>query len=434
MRVLGVTETCDLGSLYLRLLGEGHEVRISVSEPLAEGTMAGLVPRVDDWRGELDWLRESGRDGVVVFEAVGFGELQDELRRAGFNVIGGSAFGDRLEHDRGFALGLLARQSLRIAPVREFTSADEAIADLKSRPRRCVFKLCESAGETFVGAFTDGSDIVALLGGRPRNEARFILMDHVDGIETGVGAYFNGDRFLRPACVDWEHKRFFAGNMGELTGEMGTVATFMNSDRLFEATLEPLEPLLRDAGHVGWVNLNTIVNADGIWPLEFTCRFGYPGFAVIEPLQEVGWGELFALITSPDSTSFPTRDGFSTCIVLTTPPMPLSRKEVDAPVGLPLMIGEVDKAHLHLGEVGLRGTQLVTAGLYGWTAVVTGIGETVEQSRATAYANASKVNAPNLRYRLDIGDALIAGDLDQLSSWGWLNSSPSERIASQIVR
>ena len=434
MRVLGITETCDLGSLYLRLIDSGHEVRISVSEPLAEGTMAGLVPRIDDWRAELEWVREAGREGVIVFEAVGFGELQDDLRRGGFNVIGGSAFGDRLEQDRGFALDLLARQGLHIAPVREFYSATQAIADLKYLPRRCVFKLCDSEGDTFVGAFADGSDVVAVLETRSELATRFILMDHVEGIETAVGAYFNGERFMRPACLDWEHKHFFAGNMGELTGEMGTIATFRGSDRLFDLALAPLEPMFREAGHVGWINLNTIINEDGVWPLEFTCRFGYPGFAVLEPLQAIGWAELFSQLIVRGSDVLPTHDGFSTCIVLTTPPMPSSRKQVDAPVGLPVMVGDINRAHLHLGEVGLRGERFVTAGLYGWTAVVTGVGETVEQSRAIAYANASKVRAPNLRYRLDIGEALSAGELDQLSSWGWLNSSPPDRIASQIVR
>ena len=140
------------------------------------------------------------------------------------------------------------------------------------------------------------------------------------------------------------------------------------------------------------------------------------------------------VVTSADSVSFPAHEGFSTCIVLTTPPMPLSRKEVQAPVGLPLMVGDIDPDHLHLGEVGANGPQLVTAGLYGWTAVVTGTGASVAESKAAAYANAAKVRAPNMRYRLDIGDALIAGELESLANWGWLNSSPPERIASQIVR
>ena len=124
-----------------------------------------------------------------------------------------------------------------------------------------------------MGTLPDGSDVAALLQMQPPPDgAPFILMDHVDEIETGVSAYFDGQRFLRPACLDWEHKRFFAGNMGELTGEMGTVGTFNGSDRLLEAALLPLEPLLKEAGHVGWVNLNTVINEEGVWPLEFTCR------------------------------------------------------------------------------------------------------------------------------------------------------------------
>lgn len=422
MRVLGITETCDLGSMYLRLIGEGHQVKVSISEPLAHGTMAGLVPRVERWQDELDWVR-ADPTGIIIFEAVGFGELQDRLRSEGFNVIGGSAFGDRLENDRDYALGLLQEQGLNLARLRKFTTAAEGIADLEEHPRRAVFKLCDSAGDTFVGGLADGSDVAALLRVRPpKDGSQFILMDYVDGVETGVGAYFNGERFLLPACLDWEHKRFFAANMGELTGEMGTVATFAGSERVFEAALRPLEPLLTDAGHIGWVNLNTIINEDGVWPLEFTCRFGYPGFAVLEPLQGIRWSELFSSLISGEAGSFPALEGYSACIVLTTPPMPLSRKDVDAPVGLPVVVADVDPRHLHLGEVGATDNGLVTAGLYGWTAVVTGVGETLEEAQSAAYANAAKVYAPNLRYRLDIGDALINGELELLSKWGWLKS------------
>jgi phosphoribosylamine--glycine ligase len=418
--------------MYLRLIAEGHDVRASVSEPLANGTMAGLIPRSEDWRDDLEWV---GSDGLILFEAVGFGELQDQLRAQGYNVIGGSAAGDRLEDDRAFALQLLARQGLRVPAVVEFSQVDEALADLASRPRRCVFKASASAGDTFVGLLDDGRDVAAVLHARRSQPGgTFILMDFVAGVETGVGAYFDGNRFLRPACLDWEHKRFFAVDMGELTGEMGTVATFDHSDALFEATLAPLEPMLREAGHVGYVNLNTIINAEGIWPLEFTCRFGYPGFAVLEPLQAVGWAELFTRMVGRRGGRLPTRDGFSLCVVLTTPPFPYSRHDIAAETGLPLLIGDVPSDHLHLGEVGRNGEQLVTSGLYGWTAVVTGTGATIQDAKAAAYTHARQVQVPNLRYRLDIGDKLISGDLERLASWGWLKSAPESRIASQIVR
>lgn len=431
MRVLGIGETCDLGSMYLRLLDEGHDVRVSVSNPLASGTMAGLVPRSADWRADLDWIRGTN-DGVILFEAVGFGKLQDKLRAEGFNVIGGSAVGDRLESDRSYAQNLLGAQGCRTAPSSQFGTVEAALEDLRSRPRRCVLKLNASAAETLVGALPDGRDIAALLRLRPP-AGPFILMDHVEGVETGVGAFFNGTQFVRPACLDWEHKNFFAGDLGELTGEMGTVATFEHSDALFEATLEPLTELLREAGHVGWLNLNLIVNEQGVWPLEFTCRFGYPGFAVLEPLQAVGWGELFNLLLRGE-TRLPTDRGFSVCIVLTTPPFPQSRKEIDAPVGLPIMVEGVEREHLHLGEVGLVDTELVTAGLYGWTAVVTGTGPTVAEARDAAYARARKVRTPNIRYRLDIGEKLVDGQLQQLIDWGWMKSIPPSRMASQIVR
>ena len=92
MRFLGVGDYCDLGSLYLRLLAEGHEVKISISEPLCQGTLAGMVQRVDDWEAELAWIRQAGKEGIILFENVADdrGARQDALRADGLQVIGGS--------------------------------------------------------------------------------------------------------------------------------------------------------------------------------------------------------------------------------------------------------------------------------------------------------------------------------------------------------
>ena len=93
MRFLGVGDACELGALYMRLQEEGHEVKVFIQDPLCRGTLAGIVPQTADWRRELAWV---GRDGIILFENVSEmrGALQDELRQDGYQIIGGSAFGD----------------------------------------------------------------------------------------------------------------------------------------------------------------------------------------------------------------------------------------------------------------------------------------------------------------------------------------------------
>lgn len=432
MRFLGIGDYCDLGSLYLSLIEEGHDVRVSIANPLCKGTLAGMVEQTNDWRGELDWIRAAGRDGIILFENVAEnrGELQDALRKDGFGVIGGSAYGDRLENDRGYAQRVLAEAGLSIARVWEFPDRAAALAFLDANPGRYVLKFNgpEAAIDNYVGRLDDGRDVRAFLRKLAHPEAlraSLVLMEYIEGIEMGVGAYFDGEKFLAPACLDWEHKRFFPGDLGELTGEMGTVVTYARSRRFFERTLGRVEKLLREHAHRGYVNLNTIVNERGIWPLEFTCRFGYPGFAILSPLQSIPWGELLAAMIDGSRSTFDTRPGFSVGIVLTIPPFPYPRSQVDEPVGLPVLFeGELtgeQRRNLHYCELGLEDGELVTSGLYGWAMVVTGVGETIPLALLRANALADRVLIPNVRYRRDIGARLIAGDYARVERLGLLD-------------
>jgi phosphoribosylamine--glycine ligase len=424
MRFLGIGDYCDLSSLYLRLQEEGHEVKVSIANNLCRDTLADLVPHVDDWRGEIAWIRAAGAEGIVLFEnaAEQRGALQDEMRRDGLHVIGGSAYGDRLENDRAYAQEVLRGLGLTVCPVYEFPDPAKALQFLDREPGRYVVKF-NGPLESFVGRLDDGRDVRAFLSGLDADVPSLILMRHLDGIEMGVGAYFNGERFLKPSCLDWEHKRFFPGDLGELTGEMGTIVTYQNTARFHELTLARMAPLLQSGGYCGYINLNTIVNEAGIWPLEFTCRFGYPGYAILDPLQATPWGELFHAMVTRAGVSFQTRAGFAAGVVMTTPPFPYSRSMVREPIGLPIVfdgITDDERSHLHYGEVRLKDGHLVTSGAYGWTMVVTGTGAGVRQARERANHLADRVIIPNARYRRDIGDRLIAGELDRLKAMGLL--------------
>ena len=430
MRFLGVGETNDLGDMYLRLLDAGHEVRVHMSDEESQDVMQGMIDFVPDWRLCLDWIRDAGDAGIVVFETANAGEDQDELRRNGFNVIGGSALGDRLELDRPYAQRVFEEYGMRTAGTREFGSFDSAIAFLRETPGRYVFKLNGSgwaSTRNYVGQMDDARDMIALLTATRDNwtldeDPSFVLMEHVEGAEIGVGAFFNGQDFLEPANLDWEHKRFFPGDIGELTGEMGTVVTYRGAQPMFERTLKHLAPLLRESGYCGYINLNTIVNEDGIWPLELTCRFGYPGFAILDSLHEDDWSVVLPALTQRKTKSFRTKDGFSVGVVLTVPPFPYSDGYDELGRGTPICFRDSmtdrDRDELHYGEVTMDGGQLKTAGMIGYTMVVTGIGATIEEARSDVYQRVDKVVIPNVRYRKDIGLRLLEKDWAVLERLG----------------
>ncbi len=418
MRVLGIGDCIELSDLYLSLMREGHEVRVFAGDPAHRGTLGGLIEPVPDWLAELDWV---GRDGVILFETVGQGLIQDRLRAQGFRVIGGSAFGDRLENDRAHGQTLLAEAGLTTAPSLPFDSPADAGRWLKANPGRYVLKYDESAHPTYVGIHSQGADLLFRLERSP--PGRILLMKALEGVEVGVGAYFNGEQFLRPACIDFEHKRFFPGDIGEMTGEMGTLASYELSERLFEATLGRLEAAFARGGHVGYVNLSLIANADGLWPLEFTCRFGYPGYAVLAPLQLQGWGDLIRRIVVRER-SFPVLPGWSVAIVLTMPPFPGTPGPADPADDPPIFFheepGPENSVHYRLMDVRQSGGRLFARRHSGYIMVVTGTGDSVEAAQGAARRRAQNVIVPDIRWRGDIGARFLAQDRAALARLGWI--------------
>lgn len=415
--------------MYLNLSQAGHEVKAYIGMPEWRGILGGLIHRIDDWRQELDWIRRE--NGIVIFEAADQGELQDSLRRDGFQVIGGCAVGDRMENDRDFGQKCMRQAGMKTAPTKDFTDFGDAVDYIERRPHRYVFKLSGggyASSSNVVGEMEDGSDIVALLKRHKTSWAHdaaphFILMDHLSGVEVGVGAYFNGEEFLEAVVIDWEHKKFFTGDLGELTGEMGTLLSYRNGHPLFDATLAKMAGQLKEYDYVGYININTIVNSEGIWPLEFTSRFGYPGAAICSTLHLEGWDVLFQRMVSKESLEFQTRAGFAAGVVLTVPPFPQSDFS-DLSKGLPVLfrepLTEEDRRHFHLSEVELQGDQLITTGGTGSVMAVTGTGDTVEDACFSAYRRCQNTVLPNLRYRTDIGSRFLARDralMQQLGLW-----------------
>ena len=133
--------------------------------------------------------------------------------------------------------------------------------------------------------------------------------------------------------------------------------------------------------------MNTIVNDDGIWPLEFTSRFGYPGFPILDALHADRWDEIFSRMISRKETTFRTHDGYSVGVVMTVPPFPYSEGYEKLGKNVPITftdgMTEEDRDATHYG-----GSLCTKSARNRWNdriiAVVTGRGDR-QAARESAY-------------------------------------------------
>lgn len=87
-----------------------------------------------------------------------------------------------------------------------------------------------------------------------------------------------------------------------------------------------MHEMLAESGYCGYINVNLIVNQQGIWPLEFTSHFGYPGFAMCGTLHIERGNKPLRRMFKKDSLLLPTKNGFAVGAVLRVPPFSHSQK------------------------------------------------------------------------------------------------------------
>ncbi|MBT8102455.1 MAG: phosphoribosylamine--glycine ligase, partial [Gammaproteobacteria bacterium] len=272
-----------IGDIAWQVCKEGQQVKYFIGNESERSIADGFVPKVDDWESHVDWA-----DVVVFDDVMGQGEHAKRLRDSGKHVIGGTPYTDKLEDDRTFGQNELKRHGISIIPFQEFTNFDSAIAYVNANPAAYVIKPSGEAQNIkrllFVGHEDDGKDVVHVLESYKAVYADtvkiFQLQRRVKGVEIAVGGFFNGATFMEPINVNFEHKLLFPGDIGPATGEMGTCMYWSKPNRIFRETLGKLESRLAEEGYVGYIDVNCIVNGNGIYPLEFTARFGYPTISI----------------------------------------------------------------------------------------------------------------------------------------------------------
>ena len=436
MRVFFISNEASGVSLCHKIFQEGHDVRLFIEceDKLVTQALDGIVKKIGSIKEGVEW---AGKDGLIVFDYMGYGDLQDELRKNGYSVVGGNKFGDKLEDNRQYGQKIISACGVEIAPSINFFSVSELIKYLKKNKGPWVIKQNGSSSKllNYVGKLENNGDTISLLHNYKKNKyikkqkVDFDLQKRICGVEVAVGRFFNGENWVGPLNINFEHKNFFNENLGPATYEMGTLMYYSKNEnnKLYKATLNKLKPYLKKIKYKGYFDINCIVSGKEIFPLEATTRFGYPTIQLQMEIHQSPWGEFLKALADGKDYDLKWKKGYGIVVLVAAPPFPFYKKGVrdfsikGTTVNFTDDWIEEDKKHIHLEAImkGKNG-ELKVCDDMGYILHVSGIGETVAEARDKTYSVIKKIIVPKMYYRTDIGQKFIEEDEKSLRKWGWI--------------
>jgi len=387
--------------LAMRLMREGHHVKFYVDDPQSRDVGKGLVPRVPSFRPE--------RADILVFDMVKHGVLADNLRQRGFRVLGASRFADVIELDR--MAGHKVMQSVGIAipdtygfGKRGFKEARELVR--KNKEDEWFYKPSGNVDAGFTYGSRAWDEMIRMLDWFERDPPdKFIMQKKVKGTEVSLEGWFDGTRFVYPFNSTVEDKKFLAGDLGPATGCMANLVWAYEDPQptLVLKTLWRLTSILRDVNYVGPIDLNMIIDSEGVpHGLEWSARFGYDALHALSMLITGDLGHQLEEFDHGRLDSFNVRrDLYALTIRCSVPPFP-NFQFAKTVKGLPLDPAILtDPNRIFVGDVMVENGKPFVAGSDAGVLVAGETGEHIGILRDQVLDRIKSLKIPNAQYRRD---------------------------------
>jgi len=248
----------------------------------------------------------------------------------------------------------------------------------------------------------------------------------VQGQEVSTEGWFDGSNFHFHNHT-LEEKKFMAGGYGPNTGCAGNLMWSTNgANRLFSHGIGKTREFLRDHGYRGMVDLNTIVNEQHCYGLEFTPRFGYDSSPSIFSTLDSDLGSfLYSVATGQEIMEVSTRGRWAAACRYSIPPYP---EEVAGkhPRGLPIKGVKLEDAWRNfflydamLDRIRDQDDQLCTAGVNGMIGCPIASAHTPEGAWRGVERLSKELRIPNMQCRDDLEESTLKR-LKAITEMGWL--------------
>jgi phosphoribosylamine--glycine ligase len=365
-----------------------------------------------DIEGLVRLAVEQGADLTVVGpEAPLVAGLVDALETEGRRAFGPSADAARLEGSKAFAKQLMRDAGVPTAAWVEFTSYEEAEAQIDCASYPAVLKADGLAGgKGVVIAATPREAKQALREcflDRRFGEAgaRVLVEEFLEGEELSLLALCDGERAV-PMAPAQDFKRIGEGDTGPNTGGMGSYSPVPDIDperaqEIVSAVHQPVIDTLRAGGvtYRGVLYAGLMMTSAGPKVLEFNCRFGDPETQAVLPRMRTDVLDALEACLDPgglQSVSLGWSEDWAVTVVMASAGYPATSSSGDVITGLE-DAGDVEITHAGTAR---RDGELVTAG--GRVLNVTGLGPTLDDARSRAFAAVEHIHFEGAQYRRDI--------------------------------
>ncbi len=384
------------------------------------GTNADLD--IDDHEAVLDYIESHGIDLVVVGpEQPLVDGLTDYLEDYGVKVFGPSKAAAQLEGSKAFAKALMRKYGIPTADYAVFDRHELAALTGHIETRtdwpmvlkadglaagKGVF-ICQDAAEALMRVETILNDP-----GLSAAADLFVVEECMTGEEVSVFALCDGHQ---ARILGWaqDHKRVGEGDTGLNTGGMGAYAPapILDAAALEHIRLQIVQPTLdamagEGTPFRGMLYCGLMMTPAGPKVVEYNCRFGDPECQVLMPLLETDLIEIMLACVHGRLEHQPVdmRTGYACSVVLASGGYPGAYAKGHPITGL----GEdtPDSVVFHSGTRRTEDGTLVTNG--GRVLNVVGLGNTLPDAIAAAYARVSGIRFQDMYHRRDIGTKGLA--------------------------
>ncbi len=340
----------------------------------------------------------------------------NELEEMGIPCFGPRKEAAIIEGSKVFSKNLMKKYAIPTAESQTFTSAEEAIAYLKTAPYPTVIKadgLALGKGVVIAQNYAEAEKAVCdmmcdKVFGASGNS--ILVEEFLTGPEVSVLSFTDGKTVV-PMVSSMDHKRAGDNDTGLNTGGMGTVApnpyyTEEIAKECMERIFLPTVSAMNAEGRTfkGCLYFGLMLTPNGPKVIEYNCRFGDPETQVVLPLlksdlltvmQAVSAGKL-------SETQVEFEKGAACCVVLASKGYP-QKYQTGYEMQLPKL-----KAHeeIYVAGAKLEDGVLKTAGGRVLGAVATA--ESLQEAVKRAYALADEIKFENAYKRSDIGGRALA--------------------------